>query len=506
MIKMRRRLFSLAIFVLFLVPVFFSSCATTSELEKEERAGEAASAQSKSGQPNKKKRVSRVKFDDAAYNQAVKDADFDTAFGMIESLGPKANIAKMLDESLILFRGGYYKEADEKFDRTTKALDDAFAKSIVQGVATSVLNENLKEYSGTLYEFLLVDVFAALNAYQMGNVELANSLLVRVYDKQKKYVADYGELVIHEDDKASSASDSNDKAEMESSLSVIGVNFHTPSDMPPKLSPRQKDALIYKTSPTADYLQIVIGAQNGSYVDDFTVRELKSLVPQIETDSADLPYAKGRIEVLALAGTIAQRRQHTDWFAFDLLDIGEMISSSAGYPDALKFKYVWPELPPQKDVVKVVGVTVQGEGESVSKQALLLEDFDLAAKNDVALKAHKAAWRSVWRSTAKKSAGIAGIVAAVRADHSKASFATNGLLSMVAIVAGAQGLKAIDKSETADIRQSQALPSKAYAAGFTLDPGTYTVTVEYSNGKKDVIENVKVVSKRPVLVESICAK
>lgn len=498
---MQKRALKLFVILLSLACLFLASCATTSNVAEgaEPQEGQEEGAPQKKKKAPKKK-VSRVRFDDAGYDQAVKDEDFDKAFGMIESLGSKANIAKMLDQSLILFRGGFYEEADKKFDQTTRALDDAFAKSIVQGAATTILNENLKEYSGTMYEFLLVDTFAALNAYKMGNVELAHNLLTRVYDKQKKYVADYGELILRDDDDSSRKGSDAGPAEMEAALGMIGVTFHVPYSIPKKLSASQKDSLIYKTSPLADYLQIVIGAQNGSYVDDFTVRELKSLAPQIETDSAELPYGKGRIEVLALTGTIAQRKQRTDWLAIDLLDVGRTISSICGYENALRFKYVWPECLPQKDVVKASRVTIQGEGQNASKQAILLEDFDKAAINDVDLKAHKAAWRSVWRSTSKKAVGLAGIIATIKNDP------TEGFLTVVAVIAGAQGLRAIDKSEVADVRQSQALFSKAYAAGFTVDPGIYTVTVEYSNGKKEVVENVKVVSGRPVLVESICQK
>lgn len=487
-----------------LLCLLLASCATTSNAAQAAEGQESQGTQEEAAPQKKKKpakkRVGRVKFDNEAYDQAVKAQDFDKAYGMIETLGSKANIAKMLDQSLILFRGGFYEEADKKFDQTTKALDDAFAKSIIQGAATTILNENLKEYSGTLYEFLLVDTFAALNAYKMGDVELAHILLTRVYEKQKKYVADYGELVLRDEDDSSKKDGSAGPKEMEAGLGMIGVTFHVPYDIPPKLTRDQKDSLIYKTSALADYLQIVIAAQNGSFIDDFTVRELKSLAPQVETDSAELPYAKGRIEVLALTGTIAQRKEHVDWLAIDLLDIGRTISAYAGYENALRFKYVWPECLPQKDVVKASRVTIQGQGQNLSKQVVLLEDFDKAAINDVRLKAHKAAWRSVWRSTSKKAVGLAGIIATVKNDP------TEGFLTILAIVAGAQGLRAIDMSERADVRQSQALFSKAYTAGFTVDPGIYTVTVEYSDGTKEVVENVKVVSGRPVLVESICQK
>jgi hypothetical protein len=37
-------------------------------------------------------------------------------------------------------------------------------------------------------------------------------------------------------------------------------------------------------------------------------------------------------------------------------------------------------------------------------------------------------------------------------------------------------------SESADIRMSRYLPNKAYIGGINLDPGTYSVIINYYNG------------------------
>ena len=54
----------------------------------------------------------------------------------------------------------------------------------------------------------------------------------------------------------------------------------------------------------------------------------------------------------------------------------------------------------------------------------------------------------------------------------------------------------------ADVRQASYFPNKASAAGFTVAPGTYSVTVEYSDGTKDVIQNISVVAGKPTVVVS----
>ena len=63
---------------------------------------------------------------------------------------------------------------------------------------------------------------------------------------------------------------------------------------------------------------------------------------------------------------------------------------------------------------------------------------------------------------------------------------------------------AVIDMEKADVRQAAFFPNKASAAGFTVEPGTYTVTVEYTNGKTDVIENVAVKAGKPTVVVSEC--
>lgn len=460
----------------------------------------------KAEKKKKLEKAKKVKFNDVAYRSAVGSGDFENALFMLESV-KKPDIALELDRGMLLHFLGEYLMASEKMESTTTAIDDAFTKSIMASFASATLNENISSYTGNIYEYLLVDAFNALNYYNMGDVESALSRVNRVGDKQREYAAKYGEIALRDD---SSAKDEKDVAD---SLSKMNARVNPDEFLPPK--PTEKN--LYKTSPFADYLQIVLAAQNGSYVDDFIVRELKTVAPQVSCESADLKGNKGRVEVLALTGSIAQRhsipgvdsegRPIINSIDFDPKKIainpnqGLYINTYipfGGFPVFLK--YDWPVFDRNsiQSNVTVSNVTLISKDGVRSEIPVLLEDFDMDCENDVAVRARKAARRSITRSTITKITAYLSSYAIVEAAKSRSELA-----AALAEVASIPALNAIDLKEIADVRQCVAFPSKAYCAGFTCEPGVYQVEVKYSDGRIDRIDNVVVKKGKPVLVESM---
>lgn len=460
----------------------------------------------KAEKKKKLEKAKKVKFNDVAYRSAVGSGDFENALFMLESV-KKPDIALELDRGMLLHFLGEYLMASDKMESTTTAIDDAFTKSIMASFASATLNENISSYTGNIYEYLLVDAFNALNYYNMGDVESALSRVNRVGDKQREYAAKYGEIALRDD---SSAKDEKDVAD---SLSKMNARVNPDEFLPPK--PTEKN--LYKTSPFADYLQIVLAAQNGSYVDDFIVRELKTVAPQVSCESADLKGNKGRVEVLALTGSIAQRhsipgvdsegRPIINSIDFDPKKIainpnqGLYINTYipfGGFPVFLK--YDWPVFDRDsiQSNVTVSNVTLISKDGVRSEIPVLLEDFDMDCENDVAVKARKAARRSITRSTITKITAYLSSYAIVEAAKSRSELA-----AALAEVASIPALNAIDLKEIADVRQCVAFPSKAYCAGFTCEPGIYQVEVKYSDGRIDRIDNVVVKKGKPVLVESM---
>ncbi len=430
----------------------------------------------KPAKEKKAKKIKKVKFDEEAYKSAIASGDYETALGMLASL-KELGVDKLLDKGMLQHYTGDYEGAAATMEDASNAIGEFYAASLrddgsEKADGGAVLSELASPYKGNIYEFLLVDALNALNyAKQEGKTGDAYSCVVRVGDKQRTYMSKYGNIAL--------ADEKTDNAAINNALGQLGIKENPFSIIPGKPTA----ANIYKTSALADYLQIVLASQNGSEIDDFIVRELNSAASGVDTGAANIPSSQGRIEVLALAGKIAQRVEHVD------TSIPLPITGVAG----MSFKYVWPVYQGNSNSVPTVKKITLNNG--ISKNAVLLEDFDKDVENDVACNARKAAQRSIARSTITKATAAASVEAAIKQ-------AKNDLLRNAAIIAAPKSLEALDLKERADIRQGIALPSKAYCAGFNVAPGTYSVTVEYSDGKSETIENVEVKAGRAVLVES----
>jgi hypothetical protein len=106
----------------------------------------------------------------------------------------------------------------------------------------------------------------------------------------------------------------------------------------------------------------------------------------------------------------------------------------------------------------------------------LLEDMDAVARETFKNKMSFIYTKTVIRATLKTTGGIILSEAAKDTDDDNAS--------LVLTILGFVGQIFAVASEQADTRSSHYLPAKVYVGGVTLDPGTYTVTVNYYQGIK----------------------
>ena len=203
------------------------------------------------------------------------------------------------------------------------------------------------------------------------------------------------------------------------------------------------------------------------------------------------------LDVIALTDVIGKRSEGSVEG-----DLGEVLPASN---IIVRYKIAYPTFEPQNHAINVAKVTLSNGDE---KDFVLIEDFDEAVKKDVAQKASGAFGRSVFRNVVKNSAAVVGSYAALKAASDKVQENPKNPIPQKAYEAAVVGLNValaeVVEMEKADVRQAAFFPNKASAAGFTVEPGTYTVTVEYTNGKTDVIENVAVKAGKPTVVVSEC--
>lgn len=512
-------LFAFSVFALGLpVAAKQPGSSQTAKMTKAEKA--AAKAEAKLKEEKRRAIALRYPYDQEKYKKAVLSGDYKTARFMLEGLA-SLDYAQLIDLGMLQYYAGDFSDAAVSLEAATNAIGEDFVKRLKKdgsrkiSFGTEFVNDNYTAYHGSIYEFLLVDAFNALNFYreafkkgfQYGDdeddlLERAYNHVVRVYERRNQY----GQLF---DFLLSEAKGENDKAflnkvgvyskvlgaagyfyysKIESVDRALNVSGLTVRNLNRIMPPEAKSENIYRASALADWLQIVLARQYNATMDDDhepIVTELKTLAPQVDMDFYNSYNAsKGRIEVLSLVGLIAQKSEH--------LEVIPTVITIGGEPVPAKFS--WPEYREESANIRVppsIRITLDN---GTSKDAVLLEDFDLAVKADIALNARKDAARHLVRASQS-------LDTAWSADSRNKKAREEGKGRIITVDSIYEGFFLKQKS---DLRQAIAFPSKAYCAGFDVEPGTYSVTIDYGNGTSETIENIVVTNGRPTLVESIC--
>ena len=422
----------------------------------------------------------------------------------------ETGIVAELNSAMALHMGKDWAGSAAGLNETSSLLYDAFTKSITAEAAAALVNENLSEYAGNIYEVLLVDAFNALNYYNQGDLENALVNLRRVVENQKVYENDYGAYV----QAASSDGENNIPDEVNSALKAIDLDI---ANIFLEAPPKYEEGDIYRDSAFVRYLATVlyaIGEDVNAEMSANALARINSGFAGLYENVTSVPEDQGRIEVLSLAGRIAQREEAIvdimlpDALVMSLypdveMAIARVLAGEHHYrhlPPKISLCYVYAKYPESNPGrLEVSSITVDGE----SVDFALLEDFDVAVKMDVNTKARSEYTRSVLRGTAKSLAALTAAEETLKALNEKyPEDKRSGVMAKPYDAAVKTAIETIILSETADVRQCKELPSTAYAGGINVTPGSHTVTVTYSNGQTDTVE-VNVEAGKTVLAESV---
>ena len=521
----KKRIIAIFIFSVFVLslPVIAKPASNPQDAKMTKAEKAAAKAEAKLKEQKRKAIFLRYPYNYEKYQAAILSGDYKTARFMLEGL-PSLNYAQLIDLGMLQYYAGKFSDAAVSLEAATNAIGEDFVKRLKNdgskkvSFGTEFVNDNYTAYHGSIYEFLLVDAFNALNFYreafkkgfQYGDdeddlLERAYNHIVRVYERRNQYGQMFDFLL-------SEANGENDRdgngflnkvGAYNSVLGAAGYFYYIGADSTDEtlraagLSARNLERVmpaeakredIYRASALADWLQIVLSRQYNATMDDDhepIIAELKTLAPQVDMSFYNsFNTSKGRIEVLALAGLIAQKSEHLEVIPTNITIGGETVPA----------KFSWPEYREDFANLRVppsVKITLSN---GASKKAIVLEDFDLAVKADIALNARKDAARHLLRAAHS-------LYEARLADQRNERVMKEGRGKLTTVDSIYEGFFLEQKS---DLRQAMALPSKAYCAGFDVAPGTYSLTIDYGNGTNETIENIVVLQGRPTLVESIC--
>lgn len=444
--------------------------------------------------------ASTPKFDQEMYDAAYNSEDYATCAAMLE--GKKAGtsaIKNSLDVNMLKYYADDYAGSGKGFVETKQQFQDVTAGMTPAKVMQAALvSENSVEYSGPVYERILSYSMRVVDSIQLDAIDSA----VGVMNDYTGTYKDIVETVVNQQKELEEAAEgkSDDKAKALEIFEKAGLTL----DLGQFTAPAKYKSS-YETSPLMSYLGTVVYAAN----DDFDHAKDSSLM--LKKDNADVdvadtvsvPAGKGRLEVLALSGTVGKREE----FATDLVAVGAVY----GIPVMFKMTYPQFNAANANHSINAVEVTLSN-GET--KVASLVEDFDKAVEDDVKSKQAGAYARSLTRNIVKNSVAIGSVVAAditrQKAPNDMAKNIAEAAYT-AAVIALPKAMPLIIDAEKADVRQGEYFPHMASAAGFTVDAGTYTVTVKYLAKDNSVvaektIENVVVNNGKVSVTVASCAK
>lgn len=390
-----------------------------------------------------------------------------------------------LDNSMIEFIKKNYVESGKSFLETQQIMEQRSADMTVgKFIQAAVAGENSVTYSGTVYERILAQAMRLTDALKT-DAE-AKGVIKEFIDKYSDELKAQSQQDI-ERAKASEALLQSD--EFKQSTDVL-KNKGCPIDVATVLTEKPKKTDRVFTISDSKYIYYV-GAL--AYAMDESDDNAKEHAAQIAVKGNVSINLDNNLHIVALDGLIGKREEgHCS------LTLGKVDELELG------IKPVFPVF----NKTAYNGVTKVTISDGQSSECTLIEDFDDGVKIDVDSKASGAYSRSVFRSIVKKSGAIVAGSAAVDAANEQKAKATNPMAQKAAELAYkkafdklVESINEIDSLEKADIRQAQKFPRVASGTSFKVAPGKYTVTVEYSNGKKD-IQDVEVFANKPALVIS----
>lgn len=463
----------------------FSSCAST-----EGSDGRYGSGSSKP-----------LKFDQKIFDEAFQSGEYGICARMLKGK-KKSNsrVREFLDADILSFMASNYLDSG-RGSLQTKSEMQKISSGMTAGkvLQASFAGENSVAYSGAVYERYYLYSLRAMNAIQLNSMDSALGVMSDYAGTYQSLIEEYRNLQQKIQEESVKSSSGNDVTSCLEQCSKSGIAFGSKSDIF-TAAPVPLVSDTYMNSPLLGYLGTVIYAANASsgnsdreHAYQFASDNLMGTeILQDMRDDLDIPDGKGRLDVVALSGSIGKRKEFSTGlrplFIFD------------GIPIMYKVTYPMFDRNSQNHVISSVKATLTNGD---SSDLILVEDFDEAVAGDVASKAAGARGRSVTRNVVKNVMAVVPVVTAdILAENAPSDLAKQ--IAVAASVAAKITLQlTMDKiidAEYADVRQCEYLPHRASAKGFTVEPGVYDIKVEYFDRSGNLVYEDE--SNKDVVVDS----
>jgi len=390
----------------------------------------------------------------------------------------KNAIMLFMDKGILEHYAGNYTASSADLQRAERLIEEAYTKSISEGFFSYIINDNTKDYPGEDFEDIYINIFNAFNYYNRGNTEGA---LVEI----RKLSMSSGKLDMlarkYNYADPNTGAGLNEMVQRETGVSELPqprqVNFSNSA------LARFLGALFYLGEGNTDAARIEFDQLQRAFAANRNI--YRQAVPRAVEQARNVPDGLARLNIVSFTGLSPIKEQElvTHFLPFQ-------------HPVLQFAVFKLPVLIRRSSIITGIEVTVDGKG---SFRLELLEDISAVIEETFAARYSNILIKTYIRTLLKYAAAD---IAAVEVAKKQGEVA--GILTALAARA------AMDASESADTRMSRYLPDKAYIGGINLDPGTYSVIINYYHGNniiaKEEFADVAVNLNALNLLESVNLK
>jgi len=373
-----------------------------------------------------------------------------------ETYKKKDRVLFYLDKGIVQHYQGDYQKSTENLEAADRSMEELFTKSISSAAASYLLNDNVLDYYGEVYENFYVNIFKALNFIQLNQYDEAYVEVRRVNDKLRELEDKYEQMVMS----------LNKAKEAETKIDYKSIDFYNDA------LAHYLSYLIFRAEDEEDDSRISFEKIHQAWESQPNV--YKHTIPSHLNDMPDPNQTY--LNVLAFTGQAPFKKA-----------VGGMITTYDGYigisdltmPIALPtfpfpgikegyhFKFAFPVIEKTPSMISKIEILVDSRNIGALE---LLEDMGQISEHTFSSKRNLIYAKTLIRTVVK------GLAAAEAKKKIKKEAKTNDIFGALVDAAVDIG---VDATENADLRCWRTMPQFCYAGEFVVPSGKHDVEVRF---------------------------
>jgi len=393
-----------------------------------------------------------------------------------------------LDKGVILHYAGKYDESNRILEDADQSIEELYTKSITKAAASLLLNDNVLEYSGEIYDNIYVNIFKALNYLHLKKFDDALVEVNRINDKLRVLDDQHSEWV----DQINSSDSAKIKIERKSNEFYDDVLANYLS------------YLIYRADGAVDDSRISYERLVNTWN---TYPEIYNFAFPQQLDSVNFYRQEHVLNVMAFSGPGPEKYavggQITTYD--DMIHVSDLtyfkenhIFAWPGVKQGYHFKFAFPEMRQRNSGIERIVIRDNG---TIIGELELLENM-----GNVSLQTFESNKYVIYFKTLMRTL-IKGLASEKSKDKLREEADAEDSFLLGAILNWSVDL-AVDATENPDLRCWRTLPQKCYVGEFELEGGKHDINVEFLSAASSVIKKEKFkdfnVSPKFNLIEAIC--